>query len=777
MATQAELKAKNPAIVKAFSFVLYNVTQGTKTLLYAPDGWEQDEYVMTRDMKSFGVFRKFTVALMKFPKDGRDYLELVYEADGVNADCTFTVTETTPLGTVRNRFTGKIDFSTYEIGELTVNGQVLDGAFTDTILSRAKTEVNLLGLTSIDGVTLAAQTLENITIPEISIDQAGNMVAKDTVTALTESHYLQTEIIDSDFSELTTSIGLFTKFFDAAVDDYTGLQFSFDVQAIIDGSGTFTWNFFVEIWNGGSVTSTPFTDSFENTGHLPRSFQMQSVLTLDLVAGDSIGFRVELTGTGGTIQYSKINYNLLFLAESIPARSIFGLLYHEAFERLVQHLTGLTGRFKSDFLGRTDLGYAADGTTIGAVTVGRYIRQQTGYNNTFPISLDGLFSSLQAIWNLGLGVELIGGVETLVIEEMSHFFNSTVILDISARIAPETISKKVYPDLIYNRISVGYNSYDYGKLGGIFEYNTTSKFTTIIKPVDKELQIISPYRGDMSGIVALMKEPIENRDVSGEKDIFLIDTIRDGGNFVARTIEGFTNYSTLGNKDILLNLLISPARNLIRWGSYIRGFLNKYVTSSLIWQTSDKNTKLSTTLTDQQAVEENADILVGNLTEPLWHPETFTIEVQAIETDIEAIKANPYGLIKLTSTEYGYIINYKSNNENRKSEFMLLRCNTDYVTPSDQTPPTSDITITKVITGLPADTTVFRVTILNSVSHVRYLRFLTQATPIVITLPYGSYEITEGDVTGYTLISIATSPVVLSAGSPHGTVLSTSEKN
>jgi len=337
--------------------------------------------------------------------------------------------------------------------------------------------------------------------------------------------------------------------------------------------------------------------AFENVEHI-SDFRMTSEFTFDLLTGQSLYFRATITNDqvgenapiGVTMSYISNDSKLSCVSSNIPSKEIDAFLYHEAFEKVIELTTGLSGRFKSDFLGRTDIGYVLDGV-MGAVTSGRFIRGYYFINQTMPISLDRLFSSLQSLYCLGMGVEIINGVETVVVEEMAHFFDNEIILDISNRIAPETVEKEYYPELAFNRISTGYNNYDYRSLGGVYEYNATSKFSTIIKPVDKELNIISDYRADMSGVITLLNEPIENKDVSGESDIFLLDTIRSETGYIVRSVEGFEQAEDLSNRDILINLNISPKRNLLRWGSYLRGFLEKYLTSLIIWQTSDKNTK------------------------------------------------------------------------------------------------------------------------------------------------------------------------------------------
>ncbi len=83
MGGQKELIERNyPTIQKRYRFTLSHDTFGTLVLRHAPDGWKDDEFSMTRNMK-YSVFRSSPIEL-KFIKRA-DYLQAVYEAYGVNA--------------------------------------------------------------------------------------------------------------------------------------------------------------------------------------------------------------------------------------------------------------------------------------------------------------------------------------------------------------------------------------------------------------------------------------------------------------------------------------------------------------------------------------------------------------------------------------------------------------------------------------------------------------------------------------------------------------------
>ena len=142
MGRQKTLIQRNyPTKAKRYRFTLSHPTFGTLVLRHAPDGWKDDEFSMTRNMKYFGVFRKFSQAELKFIKEGRDYLQAIYEAYGVNAPVTFKSEYYSSLNVYSIRFEGTVDYSTWKINELSCSVQIKDGNFTDLLLSRASQKV------------------------------------------------------------------------------------------------------------------------------------------------------------------------------------------------------------------------------------------------------------------------------------------------------------------------------------------------------------------------------------------------------------------------------------------------------------------------------------------------------------------------------------------------------------------------------------------------------------------------------------------------------------
>ena len=111
----------------------------------------------------------------------------------------------------------------------------------------------------------------------------------------------------------------------------------------------------------------------------------------------------------------------------------------------------------------------------------------------------------------------------------------------------------------------------------------------------------------------------------------------------------------MAGAELGFNLLLTPKRNLIRNGAIIRAGLNKSLGTKIRWQASDKNANLTTKfITDSEPITENSDLWVNDLEEPFFLPEIYTFECVMRNSDLETIKTNPKGLIKVGSL-YGWI--------------------------------------------------------------------------------------------------------------------------
>lgn len=84
--------------------------------------------------------------------------------------------------------------------------------------------------------------------------------------------------------------------------------------------------------------------------------------------------------------------------------------------------------------------------------------------------------------------------------------------------------------VIYSSIVAGYDKKDYDSVNGRDEFNFNSTYTTGYNVTEKKLELKSPFRADSYGLEFLVtKRNQETTDNSGDKDIFFVKGVRDGG--------------------------------------------------------------------------------------------------------------------------------------------------------------------------------------------------------------------------------------------------------
>jgi len=682
---------KNFALAdKAYQFTLYNATWGTLISNFAPDGWN-DEVVFERNKISRSVLRSYSDKELGFTKDTRDFLRNCYEIEGIDAEVTWTVEhldmDTFTYSTI---FIGKLDFATYKIDSRKVTIQPVSNVFIDLIKNREDLPVNLYDLTSVDGVEIVPFSNEDPQLKLLEVDIKQSAIwGRNTPwsTPDDKDHYLPLKKLASEFPEaqnqlITDTIPMFS----ASTEERTMKMTGTISGHVLLETSTMTWEFEIYLKVGIIEYGVELFDGID-TDNIQFSLILDEDLTVH--TGDIIELTARITGVScdAATSYQVINVHLDQVYANYPEVTVKGYPVYEAFLRILQKITGDANPFYSEYFGRTDTElttYPIDGE-IAHLAKGIMIRGVTGDLMNFALDFQSTFKAISNIFCLGYGWESIGDVNKLRIESFEHFFDLNVVLDISNRITDEKINKEVLPDWCYAKIETGYNSFEYSQQGGLYEFNTKSVFTSILKAVKNSLGIMSSIRADGNGILKLRLTPYEDNpteDVSGDDNTWLIASVRDNGGFKNRTDEGYSWVGGGVDATQSINLDYSPKRNLLRWGSWIRSALEGRLNSWLRWQSTEKNTTLITAKTGETtATAENGNIHAHELNEPLWLPEAYNVESPFHWTDYVAINANPNGIIKLAADKYGWIIELKTNNVDNKAEFKLLRVNLNYVTP------------------------------------------------------------------------------------------------
>jgi len=706
MSTQQEIAGKGHSNTpKLFKYVL-NASphpRGILTLTNVPLGWDDAELTFIRDPKYKGVLTSFSTNELEFPKEGRDFIQEVYEDKGIDFKIIVSI-YIQNNSTFQNEpyFVGKIDLSTYKITDIAVKVKIIPTGFQNVVLNRSDIKVDLMNEKFIGGGNGSMAQITNQWQFTSLVSYQANQSADwrfngQKVGVSFYTHRLPMQNIFSEFEIGEVDDQTFdgaTSFFTSA-GGVTG-TLKGDIKLTATGNGLVTVNIWLYV--NGIIQKTYIISGTDSLAH---TFTVDENIILE--AGQEIYLLASADGHNITLTYFNSYVALSTdVGEPLDAIDIPTYYWYEAWARTLQLISGNATPFYSELYGRTDSEtetYASDGEfALHVLANGLWIRQFQPSLNGINMSLSNLFKTGNALHNIGLGFETISGVERARVEKESYFFDisdnpdypatdsrpyiTNQILDFSDIVTDEIITKEVLPDWYHNEIQGGYSKFEYENVQGLKEFNTKSTWATPIASVKSKLDLTSDFRGDTQGVNKQREKPFETdptEDVNGDKDIFIFDVKRSGVyDFTVKTNEDFITVSGGIDPDQSYNLNFTPRRNLERHANRITS-MRLASGDEIQWMENDKNSKLITQKSGETPKVENDDLLVNDLTPGYWIPEGYFFPAPVDGDTISAIKANRYGVIKLSNDKYGWILETQTNSENKKGEFKLLRVNLDNV--------------------------------------------------------------------------------------------------
>lgn len=284
--------------------------------------------------------------------------------------------------------------------------------------------------------------------------------------------------------------------------------------------------------------------------------------------------------------------------------------------------------------------------------------------------------------NLNIGMSVSG--TTATIDTKQSFF-STALIYALGKVKDAKFS--FAEDYMFNTVKVGYPNQDYDDVNGRDEFNNTHQYTGPITRISKELDLTGDYRADAYGI-ELVRINLENKvtvDSGSDNDTFMLDVLSAGTTHSGLPLfnlnrPAFTSITGVLNPTTIFNVRLSPKRCLLAHGATIRSGFWKFDTSSLIFQTTEKNDSLSTTL-GGQTITENANVSIASLSAPYYIPVKVDFETQV--PDALSSLMETYGNGKFTfeyngSTYEGYCLEAKqkpSGNESQQWTLLLTANN------------------------------------------------------------------------------------------------------
>lgn len=664
----------------------------TPLVVTDPIGYDESSRQYSRNKKQFGLIVKDSNSLV-FVNDASSFILNIENIYGINSQLRLLIDVRHPQTNLWVRDdTGHLDFKTIKKTEQGVSIKFNSSKLTKTIKSRESQKVELERLDTIDGSTIPSLRTELAVLKGRKIFLQSLLEVKET-DALNEAfrmnfhnetrsgvlsipttvsyksdvkvhdvakgefrdwgpggsengNTLEMFYADNDTTKtLSIDISVYCKIKEKKVDDMSNAFLKVDLVRYNNG---ITYDLIERI----NLYTVP--NPYSINGHI-IDFTYSG--DIELLEGESLAlqwygggyfggalndgdFDVDFEDTAATINISEDSYR-----EPSQTKCI---LPFELLDRLLYIITGEEDLLYSEILGRTDLGYDVDGELgLMAVTHGHWIRSFDKFPESednkykpFTTSYKDAFNSFMNIWNLGMGIEFIGGRERVVIEKRSYFFNRNTTVKLGKEIdgvfkyvQVSKVERTIAADYYYSEVELGgEKGGEYEEIQGLDESNAKSTYTTSIYALENSLKILSKYRLDAIGQEIERRKPkidFPTTDSKGDKHIWFLDLKRSSTSIFEEKVwsDDFDQAPTgIFDPGSATKLRLSPFNILLRWGWWIGAGLTKYSNGFVKFGSSEGNANLSTKLIGGVEYKENGEVQNSELERAIFVPEWVTFE-------------------------------------------------------------------------------------------------------------------------------------------------------
>jgi hypothetical protein len=680
-----------------YRFKLYHPSfKRAVTLQTDPMGWDAERKTIERDPTLHGVFVKYNPEL-KFVKEGRALITELFNTYGIEAEITLTIERKNVLTRAWDlQFEGILEMVTLKIDRNFATCKIMDVGFYQKFKNRQDVKVNLQATADQDGNAMPGFTditvpMHSKTIRYESLLQADSAQVFSGVTAGT--WYLINDYpveVSDDLKERQSYPTQLSSLQPESVSKYMyliaeGGTYTFDITVAYTWGSGGSYNYQAD-WK--LVTGTPGNYTTTNIGSTyslslgglitfaTQSFSQNVVLNLN--KNDEVYFYgvIVLSALPGsnTFTYtpSGSEFKLVGLTVSASTNATATLI-HDVWKRVVRSCTGRASSFKSDYYGRTEDGYAADGAgSLRAITSGEQLRGFSIVTHPIYASAKDLFESCAAIDGVGMGLEKVNGFNRIAVEPLSYFYRNVKAMRLSF---VNDIQRSVAQEYLYNEVEAGYNVWNNRglQINNLDEVNSKRTYSLPIARVKKKLTLISPYITSGYCIEFARRSAIaKTTDTEKDKENFVIQ-LRRSPSLVPEKNE-LASQTNVIDSATSYNARLSPIQNIVRNGVRLRGGLANQEDLSIAMSIGEGNNQ-SVTSVGGTSYNEKA-IAVASLPKPLWKPEYYEFMAAPGSIDWAAFESQPYGFVEFSASnrEYvkGWLISAKPDAESNRVQFKLL---------------------------------------------------------------------------------------------------------
>lgn len=690
-----------------------------------PVGWADIAFEIIRDKKFHGISISYSLSEIRLVGESAQFLKSEYEANGSDADVKIKIIALCD-DEEQDSETFQLDFGRYKEKcgeECSVSIGIEDISCFTQFNNNFDKKVDMRSTLAFDGQTVLAEyegIEKDITLPgkalrfrnraETSTDVEENIADPPYFDDSTDIQS-DTAILPVFQNTVESSLGSFepSSIIDAVAHDdalnyppYLGfpalintselfgdircaisdVEFRFRLKGSLDMFINHSWGLSIRVDRlpaGGDIDTpgdwvreyqspdiaggfSESTGSWDEEHTIPMTIEEGDLIYLyyEFVTVDHIDdliFRQE------TESYFEMNVKTI--CEPSIAK-VF--MVHETLARLAEYNTNNCLVLKSNYFGRTDSqpnAYPVTGCGGSeALTSGLYIRRAE--NPTFFLSMRDALTGLQAIHNIGFGLQREDGVEKLRVEEYDFFYQDFRLMDCSDL---DVQTKSVVSEEIPGIILGGYEKWEVENVNGLDEFNSKREYRLTIKNAKSTLDfrckfIAGGYAIELTRLqsfadtgAADTKYDNETFILCLEQDVYAYTYPYVYGGYVVEQ-GGITDSANMFDPDTVINFRISPIRNMMRLAKTFMGAYRVFTSadSKVILSSGDGNILAEGWLSLDDCTPENEAISESDEIEdsiyrdtddlkPKVRPESIIFDYPMSLSDFKRIKANPYGYI------------------------------------------------------------------------------------------------------------------------------------
>lgn len=594
----------------------------------SPDGLKDVAIINERNRKYWGLDRSFTIPL-KWVADGAQIIKEIYYTYGPYAGLNMMLLEQNLVMTATEYefvytkiYVGQPDLTTFVHEGPSVTCSVIDGGAAKMI----KANENVIYELTFD------QTAQDVFIDGIPLQETGNLnLVPDLVIKTDEAGVNILPPIS-----YTTSDG-----------QSTGVTFASTLIQSVQGQ-TFAQKIKNLNWFARNTADQDI--SIRITGRLlmrclrndtQTSYRLR-ILTSDMVLQDQEKYALPDSVTVGQPGFLKILNVDITIVLRPGENALLELIFSDA-----GPISGVEMQFETGSNLRAEFFNKYPGSNVKTMSL------WSAFQQLVSKATDGKYKPVSALLQAEAGIRLASGdsvrrLEGAVLKtSISDFFDAMNLIPkfgpigMGCPLDVVTLEKLEYwigseatqidlgsvssfkhsaaKDYMFGTIRVGYEEKSYDNVNGRQEFNNSYVFTTPAKETKEELTLISPYRADSYGI-EFMRARLDGKtttDSTSDNDVILLAT--DGAGKLDRTLNA--GATGIISPDGVFNISLSPKRMIIAQGPIIRAGLRGLEGQWLVFQTTEKNSKLVA-----GGVTESANVMIGDLKTPLFWAEMYDFE-------------------------------------------------------------------------------------------------------------------------------------------------------